>query len=170
MSNSLFSTLFVLPALADIYNGVSDANYSGADYASVALGDGKRPDVQGKALVRLVVGAAFNGGRFEGLPAKSAGHKAAIIKALGAAGTLPACKGGKNARALTVDELRAFLGAFAVALGEKAERATPAPKLPDIAAFIEKHGKDSAHAFAVALLGATGGLIDQTKDKDKKAA
>lgn len=156
--------MFTMPAIPESINGKNDVAIKGqSNLLALATGDGATPEMRGKALLALVAECAFDGGgvtlarlSIDGLK----GNKRVVVRALNEAGALPACKGGKTPRPLLAAEVEAWLEKFAMAMGERAERETSAPKLPAIEKFLEKYGKGAdVRDFALALVAACGGVV-----------
>jgi hypothetical protein len=165
MSNTLFASLFAMPAIPAEITGKNDVAIKGGNVMSILFGDGNTPQVRGAALLAAIAESAFDAGgkAFQRLAAEGAkGNKRKIITALQSA-SLPACKGGKNPRHLTADEVQAFLNAFAANLGEKKEAAKRAAKLPDVSKFLETYGKVDAMTFAAAIMSACGGVLSKVE-------
>jgi len=158
MSNFAFDHLFTLPAIPAQISGKNDVAIRGGQTLSILFGQGNTPEMRGAALLAAIAESAFDAGgkAFQRLEAK--GAKKALTLAL-QAGTLPACKGGKTPAPLMAADVESFIAAMRISMGEVKAKAVPTVKLPDLHAFIEKHGKEQAHAFAVALLGATSGTL-----------
>lgn len=164
MSKSVFASMFTIPAIPESISGKNDVAIKGqSNLLAIATGEGSTPEMRGKALLALVAECAFDGGgvtlarlSIDGMK----GNKRLIVRALNEAGALPACKGGKTPRPLIQEEVNAWLEKFADAMGERAERATSAPKLPALEKFLEKYGKGAdVREFALAIVAACGGVI-----------
>lgn len=162
---SVFASMFIVPAIPEEITGKNDVALKGAALLDILTGEGNSPELKGRALLAAIAESAFDAGgkAFQRLSGEGAkGNKRRILTALYACPSLPACKGGKNPRPLLKAEVEAFLDAFAAALGEKKEVVARAPSLPDLAKFIERFGARDAHAFAVALLAATDGVLKES--------
>ena len=162
MSQSIFSAMFIIPAIPESISGKNDVAIKGqSNLLALAAGEGSAPEMRGKALLALIAECAFDGGgvtlarmSIDGLK----GNKRLVVKALIEAGALPACKGGKTPRPLLQEEVNAWLEKFALAMGERAEREATAPKLPAVEKFLEKYGKGAdVRDFALAIVAACGG-------------
>lgn len=167
-----FDQTFILPSIPAEIHGKNDVSIKGGNVLSILFGQGNTPEMRGAALLAAIAESAFDAGgkAFDKLDAK--GSKKALTLAL-QAGALPACKGGKTPRPLLASDVEAFIEAMRQAMGEAVEPVKNAPKLPDVTTFAQKYGTEQAHAFAVALLAATGGIITPelpAKHDTKKAA